>query len=143
MAGLAVLLPEIAWNLDFFWRLVRKTPALGLSNYMFDEQIPLGIRIVSLFHVWLPLLIAWLLFRLGYDWRALFWQTMTALVVVPVSFYLGNSKMNVNWVYGFGDDPQQMLPQWVFMLVMTAAFPVFIYLLTHLLLSRWLKSSHS
>jgi hypothetical protein len=110
---------------------------------MFDEQIPLWVRSVSLFHVWLPLLIAWLLFRLGYDPRALFWQTMTALVIVPLSFLLGSSKMNVNWVYGFGDSPQRMLPHWVFMLLMMVAFPALIYLPTHLLLSRWLMSFHS
>src|SRR2546430_15864438 len=35
MAALAVLLPELGWNIDFFFRLITGRSLLGLSNYMF------------------------------------------------------------------------------------------------------------
>src|SRR5262249_12211831 len=48
-------LPELAWNLDFFVRLTTGATFMGLSGYMFDRNIPLFIRALSLFHVGLPL----------------------------------------------------------------------------------------
>lgn len=44
---------------------------LGLTSYMFDSRLPQFTRGFSLFHGWLPLLLMWLLFRLGYDKRAM------------------------------------------------------------------------
>ncbi len=134
MAALAVLLPEIAWNADFFFRLAVGKKGLGLSNYMFDPRISAWVRAVSLFHVWLPVLLVWMLYRFGYDGRALLWQSLVATVVVPLSYLLGNSKDNVNWVYGFGEAPQRIMSPRLFAVAMTVAVPVVIYVPTHLLL---------
>jgi hypothetical protein len=136
MAALAVLFPEVAWNLDFFFRLTTGRKGIGLSAYMFDARISLWIRAVSLFHVWLPVLLVWLLYRDGYDSRALLWQTLLAAIVVPLSYLLGDSKVNVNWVYGFGEKPQTAMPSRLFALMMTVAFPVVIYVPTHFLLLK-------
>jgi hypothetical protein len=136
MASLAVLLPEIAWNLDFFYRLATGRKGIGLSNYMFDPGIRLSIRAVSLFHVWLPPVLIWMLYRLGYDPRALLLQTLIAVVVVPLSYALGDARANVNWVYGFGDDAQTMMRPALFASLMTLAFPLVLYVPTHFLLLR-------
>lgn len=48
---------------------------IGLAAYMYDETIPLPLRALSLFHVVLPLACTWMLARLGYDRRALAYQT--------------------------------------------------------------------
>jgi hypothetical protein len=134
MAALAVLLPEAAWNVDFFWRLISGRPGIGLSGYMFDARIAWPIRALSLFHVWLPGLLVWLLSRYGYDQAALGWQTGVALVVVPLSYWWSNPEENVNWVYGYGGKPQRMMAGPLFAGVMAAAFPLLIYLPTHLVL---------
>jgi len=60
MMAVAVTLPELAWNLDFFVRLTTGATFMGLSSYMFDRNIPLFIRALSLFHVGLPLLLVWI-----------------------------------------------------------------------------------
>jgi hypothetical protein len=137
MAALAVLLPECAWNVDFFFRLITRKPGIGLCGYMFDARIPLMIRAVSLFHVWLPILLLWMLHRLGYDRRALLWQTLVALVVVPLSYVFSDAAMNVNWVYGLGEKPQSAISPRIFVLLMMLAFPAIVYLPTHLLLRRF------
>jgi len=142
MAALAVLLPELAWNLDFLLRLLTGHSGIGLSSYMFDPHIAVAIRSVSLFHAWLPPLLVWMLYRMGYDDRALAWQTMLAIVVVPLSYLFSDPKTNVNWVYGLGDKPQSMIPQPAFVLLMIAAFPTLIYLPTHLLLRKLLPYAH-
>lgn len=70
--AVAVLLPELAWNLDFFTRLIagRGLTGLDATAYMFNPAQPLWLRGLSLFHVFLPALLVWLLYRLGYDRRA-------------------------------------------------------------------------
>jgi hypothetical protein len=108
--ALAVVLPELAWNIDFFVRLTTRVSLIGLTSYMFDETIPRFIRGLSLFHVGLPLLLIWMLDRVGYDQRAFLWQTVVAAIVLPLSYFVSNPRDNVNWVYGFGEKPQTMLP---------------------------------
>ncbi len=69
MMMLAVLLPELAWNLDFFGRLLTGHGMFGMSAYMFDARTPRYLRALSLFHVPLPVGLVWLVTRLGYDRR--------------------------------------------------------------------------
>jgi hypothetical protein len=136
MLALAVVLPELAWNVDYFLRLATGVSLIGLTTYMFDATIPLFIRGLSLFHVLLPLLLIWMLSRLGYDDRALFWQTLVAVVVLPLSYLFSNPRENVNWVYGFGEKPQTKVPAPLFILLLMLLFPVGIYLPTHLVFDR-------
>ena len=134
MMALAILLPELAWNLDFFVRLTSGVSLIGLTDYMFDASIPLFIRCLSLFHVWLPLLLIWMLHRLGYDGRALLWQTVLAAVVLPLSYLFSNPRENVNWVYGLGAKPQTKVPAPLFVILALLMFFLAVYLPTHFLL---------
>lgn len=136
MMALAVLLPELAWNVDYFVRLATGVSLIGLTNYMFDASIPRFTRGLSFFHVALPLLLVWMLHRLGYDRRALLWQTIGAAVVFPLSYLFSNPRDNVNWVYGFGDRPQAIISAPLFVLFLMLTFPLVLYLPMHLLLSR-------
>lgn len=136
MMALAVVLPELAWNVDYFFRLATGVSLIGLTSYMFDATIPLFIRGLSLFHVALPVLLIWMLSRLGYDGRALLWQTLVAAAVLPLSYFLSDPRENVNWVYGLGEMPQTKVPAPLFVLFLMLLFPVGVYLPTHLLLDR-------
>ena len=136
MMALSVVLLELTWNVDFFGRLLTGKELIGLSNYMFDATIPLGVRGLSLFHIVLPPLLLWMVHRLGYDGRALPAQTVLAWLVLPLSYWLSNPVENANWVYGFGSKPQIWLPAPLFVALLMLAFPLLIYLPTHLLLKK-------
>ena len=136
MMALAVVLPELAWNVDYFFRLATGVSLIGLTSYMFDATIPPFIRGLSLFHVALPVILIWMLSLLGYDDRALLWQTLVAAAVLPLSYFLSNPRENVNWVYGLGEKPQTKVPAPLFVLFLMLLFPVGVYLPTHLLLDR-------
>jgi hypothetical protein len=103
---------------------------------MFDPRIPLFIRGLSCFHIVLPLLLLWMLHRLGYDHRAFLWQTIVALVVLPLSYRVSNAQENVNWVYGLGENRQRILPAPLFVILLMLLFPLAVYLPTHLLFAR-------
>lgn len=142
MMALAVLVPELAWNIDYFVRLASGASLIGLANYMFDASIPRFTRGLSLFHVALPLLLVWMLHRLGYDRRALFWQTIVAAVVFPLSYLFSHPRDNVNWVYGFGEQQQTILPAPLFVVLLMLMFPLVLYLPLHLLLGRIFSAAH-
>jgi hypothetical protein len=135
MMTLAIALPELAWNADFFGRLVTGRHILGLSGYMFDARKPPFLRALSLFHVVLPVLLLWTVHRLGYDPRALAFQTVAALVILPVTYALTDPADNVNWVYGPGGKRQTWTSPRAYLALVMLFFPVAIYLPTHLLLS--------
>ena len=136
MMALSVLLPELVWNIDFWVRLATGKSLIALSAYMFDPEIPLFIRGLSLFHIALPILLVWLMSRLGYDRRAWLWQTLVALVVLPLSYLVTNPRENINWVYGFGEKPQTILPAPLFVILLMVGFPLVIYLPVHFLFSK-------
>src|SRR4029450_4819483 len=110
MMAVSVVFFEALLEFDFFLRLATGRSLIGLSAYMFDPAIPLFIRGVSGFHIILPVLLLWMLHRLGYDQRAFLCQTVVAMVVLPLSYLVSNAQENVNWVYGFGQNPRRILP---------------------------------
>ena len=131
MMMLAVLLPELVWNLDFFGRLLTGHRMFGMSAYMFEPTRPRFLRALSLFHVPLPLGLVWLVVRLGYDRRAWLYQSLLALVVLPVSYWLTDPTENVNWVHGLGT-PQTALGPWAYLALLIIAFSLVLYLPPHL-----------
>lgn len=135
MMALAVLLPEIGWNVDFFAHLITGRSVLSMSGYMFDARKPLYLRALSLFHVVLPVLLVWMVYCLGYDPRALLAQTAVSFIVLPVTYLVTKPSLNINWVWGLGR-PQTSMPPLVYLALLMIIFPLVIYLPTHLLLIK-------
>ena len=137
--AVSVLLVEWAWNLDFFARLLTGVRLIGLSDYMFDGKINLAIRALSMFHLLLPPLLVWMLYRLGYDERALIASTGLAWFVLPLSRWLSTPAENTNWVYGFGQKRWAFSSAPLHVAVLMIGFPVLVYLPTHFLLKEALN----
>ena len=146
MCAVGILLPQGLWLVDCGGNLLG-LHLIGLTNYMFDRQLPLFTRGLSLFHGWLPLLLVWLLFRLGYDKRALFaWTGLAAgLVLVcyfftpPAGAHLANPNLplNINYLYGFNDrQPQHWVNQNLYVILWLGALWLVFFLPTHLALRR-------
>lgn len=139
MAALAALLPGIAWISVFTLRLFGG-PEFAAIAYMFDPHKALSLRLLSLFHLFLPPLLLWLVGRLGYDPRAFPAQTLLAWAVLLSLFFLSDPERNVNFVFGFGGvlvggNP---LGHLLFLLI---GVPLLLYLPLHLLFRRIFPSS--
>ena len=135
MMLVGVLLPELLWNGAFFVRLLTGKRLFGLIDYMFDPAKPRYLRAISLFHVFLPVLLLWMVARLGYDPDALIGQTLLAWIVLPLTYRLADPKVeNVNWVFGWTAAPQTRIPPLAYLGLMMLAFPLVIFIPTHLLL---------
>lgn len=132
--AVAVLIPELTWNVGFFARLLTGRSPVDLADYMFDPQERWYMRTLSLFHVFMPIVLVWLVARLGYDDRALVAATALAWIVLPLTYVLTHPRYNINRVFGPGRTPQRRLHPLVWLGLLMAGMPLLSYFPAHLLL---------
>jgi hypothetical protein len=143
MEAVAILLPQMLWIADFVTRIMG-IHFLGMTDYMFDPKLSLFVRGLSLFHGWLPILILWLLWRVGYDRRALLLQTICGVSLLLVCYFCflppevhSARAFNINYVFGLDENhAQTKFPplEWFGMLIVV--IPVVLYVPAHLALSK-------
>lgn len=146
MAAVGILIPQFVWVIDFIGGRFGH-PFVGMTGYMFKDPDLLVANIVSLFHGWLPFLLIYVVYQLGYDRRALVGWTVLAWALMLIAYFLlpappapvdqPNLPVNVNYVYGTTDDaPQQWMPQAAWFAVMMIGLPLLFFVPTHLILNR-------
>jgi hypothetical protein len=137
MQAVAIVLPQLMWAVDFVVRLVAGVHIVNLTEYMFDPTIPLFVRGLSLFHGWLPFLLLWLVWRLGYDRRALHAQTLVCWLDLLLCYLMVDDPKgragNVNKILGMNDDvPQTSMSPLHWLALLMAAYPLCVYVPTNL-----------
>lgn len=144
MCAVGIIFPQILWCLDFAGNFLG-VPITGMTNYMFSSS-PLFLRGLSLFHGWLPFLLIYLVWRMGYDRRALAGWTALAIAAILVCFFFmpgprpdaGLTPVNINYVWGPGDDAAQTwMPAWAWLMTMIVGLTTVFFIPTHYALLRW------
>lgn len=146
MAAVGILLPQLLWVADFTANFAG-VQLTGTTNYMFDGDRSLFLRGLSLFHGWLPFLLIFMVWKLGYDRRALGVWTITAWSLVLICYFfmpapgaeLANplAPTNINYVYGFSDtNAQSWIPQNLYVLTWMAALLTIAFIPTHFTLKK-------
>jgi len=146
MCSVGILLPQCLWIADFCSTLLGFR-LLGVTSYMFDRHVSLFTRGLSLFHGWLPLLLVWLLFRLGYDRRGLSAWTCLAVALVLVCYLFTppagahpadpDTPVNLNYIYGFNDQrPQDWINQNLYVILWPGVLWLVAFFPTHLALRK-------
>ncbi|MEM9827482.1 MAG: hypothetical protein AAF958_12895 [Planctomycetota bacterium] len=149
MAAVGIVLPQLFWQIDFLTG-VAGIRLFGMTDYMFDPQISLFARGLSFFHFWLPILILYLVKRLGYDRHALIAWTLIAWVAMLVAFFLlpspedtlafANQPRNVNYVFGPSPNASQTwMPAAGWLATLMVGLPLLVYAPTHFVLKRFQK----
>jgi hypothetical protein len=136
MMAIGVLPFEIAWVVDFS----TGSRLIGMAAYMFEAERPILLRGLSLFHIMLPLIMIYLLRRLGYDRRALVAQTLLIWVVLPVTYLVTDPADNINMVFGPGMEAWTVTSPLLYLALEMFLLPVVVCLRAHLLLRRCFAS---
>lgn len=131
MPAVGMLAFELAWSLDF----LAGGSLLGLAAYMYDSELPLYLRSLSLFHLALPPTIVWLLYRLGYDPTAFAYQLPLTWMAFIGAYGLADTGENINWVYGAGE-PQEWMPPLAWLGLVMVVYPLAVMLPMHVILKR-------
>jgi hypothetical protein len=134
--AVGVVLIQLLWTVDIAGRLLLGFHPIGGTEYMFDQAEPIAVRFLSLFHLWVPVLLLWAVRRIGFDRRAWKLQTLISWIVLPLSF-LQDPALNLNWLWRPFGIEQTLLPPAVYMMACLALYPLFVFIPSHLLLRRW------
>jgi hypothetical protein len=94
----AILIVGAVWTIDFASRLLAGTHLIGVTEYMWEPRWPLFTRLLSLYHVVLPVLLVVVLRRTGYDRRGYLLQCAIAVVGISVGRLFG-PEPNINHAF--------------------------------------------
>lgn len=137
-AGLLVF--QTLYLVDLIWAGLFGRHIIGGTEYMFDPNIPLFIRLLSLFHLATPPVLLWAIWRLGYDARGWKLQTLMTWIVVPIN-YFWRPQYNINWARGLLRE-QHLVPGPEYLIAYLMVVPLVVYYPTHLVLNRWSRMNH-
>jgi len=135
--AVGVLLVQVVWAVDYLGCLVSGRHLVGGTEYMFDPVQPLWLRLFSLFHLAVPPLLLWLVWRLGYDRRGWLLETALTWLLLPATYLLVAPETNVNWVWKPFGKEQHLLPPLGYLAALMLLYPLLLYIPTHLALRRW------
>jgi hypothetical protein len=149
MCAIGIVIPQVIWVVDFLVNAAGFS-LTGMTDYMFDSSRSPFLRGLSLFHGWMPFLLIYLVWKTGYDRRALWPWTFLAWTVFLVCFFLmpppvpnpGLAPVNINYVWGMRDTaPQDILPPYLWLASLMIATPLFVFIPAHFILSHIMPSA--
>lgn len=138
LSSQAVAAPVIAlaWALDAVWKLATGDFLYGGTAYMWDPAFPLPARFLSLYHLAWPLLLWWMLRRIGYDPRGWPLQAIIAALAMIAGRLLAPALDNVNFAWSDPFLGRQFGPPALHLLICWALLCAVAYGPTHVLLRR-------
>lgn len=137
--ALSALLVQVAWVVDVAHRLLLGRHLVGGTEYMWDGSIPLWLRLLSLFHAALPVVLVWALRRVGYDRRALPVQTALAAALFALSRLTDPAK-NLNYAFREPFRGLALEPWPLHVAFLTGSLFLLAYWPTHLALARLFRA---
>jgi hypothetical protein len=136
MQWLSVALIGLLWGIDLGVAWLTGWHPFGGTAYMFDPEFPDLARVLSFYHLLLPVVAGYAVYRLGYASRALWFQSLLTWVMIGLTYLLVDPERNSNWVHAPFGLEQDFLPPLVYLMALALAWPVLIYLPVHALSRR-------
>lgn len=142
MAGVGILLVELAWNIDFFAQLIFIIKVIGVSDYMYESSYPLALRALSLFHVIMPGI--WLVYlaQHGYDKRAFYYFTLLYWVILLTTYLFTCPQANINWVFFPQAHGIETISPFLWVVILSISFPLLLFLPTHYWFKKVFKTKY-
>ncbi|HLW66013.1 MAG TPA: hypothetical protein VKS79_11950 [Gemmataceae bacterium] len=141
------------WSAEWAGRVVFNYHSQFGTDYMFDPTIDSFRKTMSMFHMLMPLIFFWGMYRFGYDRRAIWLQLATIAIVFPLTYWVSlnfgdvqeNIKDNINWVFGPFGKPQNPANTGVsrqqFLLIALLLYPIVMHIPSHFLLTAMFSGS--
>ncbi len=138
LSSQAIAAPVIGlgWIADAGWRLATGDFLYGGTAYMWDPQFPLFTRLLSLYHVFWPVLVVACVAKVGYDRRAWLLQVGIAAAAMVAARWVSPPELNVNFAFRDPFFGFELGPGPLHIATTLAVLAVVVYGLTHAILSR-------
>jgi hypothetical protein len=139
-----IMVAQLLWMLDFFVELAGAVSGqgwqlTGMTHYMFNYNNKLFLRGLSFFHFWLPWLLVYLVWKLGFHRRAFVTWTMLGWGLLFVCYFFMPAPpapednkylpVNINNVFGMSYDEEQTSmprPLWFSLEVIILTFGIWL-----------------
>ena len=138
LSSQAVVSPvvDLAWMVDAGSQLFFRHRLTGGTDYLFASQYPLPVRLLSLFHLVLPFVLIWVLYRVGYDSRGFVLESIVTAVAFAASRFTSPAK-NMNFAFTDPFFHRQWGPPAVHIAVSVLFMILVVYLPTHIALQKF------
>lgn len=127
----ATLVVGMLWSFDLGTALVTGVHPFGATQYMFAGETAPAVRLLSLFHVFLPIVSAYACAKIGYLSRGFWVQVAITAVLVPLSRLVSTAEQNINWVYGLFGATDHPLPAALYLTALFLGYALLLYLPAH------------
>jgi hypothetical protein len=116
------LVVDTMWAVDVVSTVAFGRHVFGGTDYLFDAHYALWVRLLTLFHVAMPPLLLWAVYRLGYDRRG--WALQSGIAAAAfVAARFAPAAQNINFAYWlpivkrpFGPAPVHVVVSILFMI---------------------------
>ncbi len=139
MAFVGVFLHETAWFIDFVYHLIVGKSIFNIVNYMFDPNLAIWLRGLSLFHLATPFIWLYYTKKWGYEPKALYYFTVLYWLDLLAVYLFTNPAENINWVFMPYFYNWQAFPPLLWLILLMIFTPVFMFWPTHYLVKHFLK----
>jgi hypothetical protein len=129
------LVVDTIWLIDIVTKLIFNRHIIGGTEYFFDPNYPLWVRLISTFHVAMPFILIAAIRRTGYDRRALKLQFAIAAAAMIASRFAAPAR-NINFAFADPFLHKQWGPAPIHVAAMLIGLTIVIYIPTHAVLSR-------
>ncbi|MCL5875847.1 MAG: hypothetical protein M1114_05235 [Candidatus Dependentiae bacterium] len=139
ITAVGILSGELAWNIDFFSKIILNSFTTGMSDYMFSSAYPIALRALSGFHIALPII--WILYlaHYGYDKQAIYYFIVLYWIVLLVTYLYTDPVKNINWVFLPQTLGIQTISPLMWVIFLAIFFPLLICLPTHYVFTKVFK----
>lgn len=141
IAAVGTLVLELIWNIDFWGTLIFKTSKIKLADYMFDSTYPFGLRLLSLFHIFMPIIWVSYLYTYGYDTSAIYYTIPLFWLILILSYFFTDPSKNINWVF-LPKIRNIKIRQFEWFVVMFIGFPLLVFFPAHYLFVKLFNVMH-
>lgn len=131
MGAVGIIFAQSLWVVDLLGTF-SGLKITGMTAYMFNSDTPIFLRSLSLFHAWLPFLLIYLVYIMGYDCMAFLAWTGLFIILMILSIIFtpalgsatGLTPSNINFVWGLRDgSPQELMPKALWLALLTIECP--------------------
>jgi hypothetical protein len=134
ISAVGILIPQALWIVDFIFTTCGYS-LMHMTDYMYQDKYSYLLRGLSLFHLWLPFLLLYLLGKWGYDSRAVHYWNVIFFCVIVLCYNIIDK--NINFIWGLGDKHQTSMHHTVWFVMVLLSAPTLIYYPTHYILKRF------
>jgi hypothetical protein len=125
------------WIADQIAWLWTGQPLHGGTAYMQQSSVPLIARVLSIYHVILPLFLLWIVFTKGYDRRAWLLQCAILALTGAIGAWIAPASENINYLFYWPNEAASQTIIWPRVTIMILITTCALYLPLHRLLMFW------